>query len=76
MIDRVIIYGALLLVFLTMAKVVKESLDFIQVGDELENISCGEALNRANKSAAPRDAKEETQFYDCIINGTKRWDNA
>lgn len=37
-------------------------------------ISCGEALNRANGSAAPRSRIEEHMFNECLFLGVKRWD--
>lgn len=36
-------------------------------------IGCGEALNRANGSAAPRNNREVQQWFECVAQGIKRW---
>lgn len=36
-------------------------------------ISCGEALNRANGSAAPRDIREVQMWNECLFGGRTRW---
>ena len=71
--DKLVFYIALLIITITVAKVFKEYADYVQIGDELENVSCGEALNRANGSAAPRNEKEVKQLNDCLFLGIKQW---
>ena len=37
-------------------------------------IGCGEALDRANGSAAPRTSEEVNMYNECIFLGKRRWD--
>ena len=38
-------------------------------------ITCGEALHRANGSAAPRDKKEVGMWHMCVFEGIKKFDH-
>ncbi len=37
-------------------------------------MTCGEAIHRANNSAAPRDKRELAMYNECIFRGIKKWD--
>ncbi len=36
-------------------------------------MTCGEAIHRANNSAAPRDRKELGMYNECLFKGIKKW---